>query len=116
MSDGNNSVFFCCNYKRRCLFISKQEHSINEEIRDEKVRLIGADGAQLGILSAKEALKKAEAADMDLVKIAPNSDPPVCKIMDYGKYKFDQVNITMRWQNATKFAIVTTIMGILLVK
>ena len=90
MSDGNDSVFFCCNYKRRCLFISKQEHSINEEIRDEKVRLIGADGAQLGILSAKEALKKAEAADMDLVKIAPNSDPPVCKIMDYGKYKFDQ--------------------------
>lgn len=70
--------------------ISKQEHSINEEIRDEKVRLIGADGAQLGIVSSDEALKQAEKANLDLVKIAPNAEPPVCKIMDYGKYKFDQ--------------------------
>lgn len=72
------------------LAISKQEHSINEEIKDEKVRLIGADGGQLGIVSAKEALKQAESANLDLVKIAPNAEPPVCKIMDYGKFKFDQ--------------------------
>ena len=63
---------------------------INEQIRDKEVRVIGTDGEQLGIMSAKEALKKAEAADMDLVKIAPNSDPPVCKIMDYSKYRFEQ--------------------------
>ena len=89
-SDGNNSVFFCCKIQRRCLPISKKEHSINEEIRDEKVRLIGSDGAQLGIVSSKEALKKAEEANLDLVKIAPNAQPPVCKIMDYGKFKFEQ--------------------------
>ena len=90
MSDGNYSVFFCCKIYRRCLTISKKEHSINEEIRDEKVRLIGADGSQLGIVSSEDALKKAEAANLDLVKIAPNAEPPVCKIMDYGKFKFDQ--------------------------
>ena len=72
------------------LSISKQELSINEEIRDKEVRLIGSDGSQLGIVSAKEALRRADEAQLDLVKIAPNAQPPVCKIMDYGKYRFEQ--------------------------
>lgn len=63
---------------------------INEEIRDKEVRVITAEGEQLGIMSAKDALKKAEQKNLDLVKIAPNAQPPVCKIMDYGKYRFDQ--------------------------
>lgn len=70
--------------------ISKQDHSINEEIQDKEVRLIGADGSQLGIVSIAEALRQATAANLDLVKIAPNAQPPVCKIMDYGKFRFEQ--------------------------
>lgn len=62
---------------------------INEEIRDKEVRLIGPDGAQLGVVSSKEALKKAEEHNLDLVKIAPQAKPPVCRIMDYGKHKFE---------------------------
>lgn len=63
---------------------------LNEEIHDKEVRVISADGEQLGIMSAKEALKKAEEKNLDLVKIAPQAQPPVCKIMDYGKYRFEQ--------------------------
>ncbi len=70
--------------------IAKLEHRLNEEIRDKQVRLIGADGAQLGIVSADEANHLAEEAGMDLVEISPNAQPPVCKIMDYSKYCFDQ--------------------------
>ena len=62
---------------------------INEQIRDKEVRLIGADGEQIGIVSSKEAQKLASEKNLDLVKIAPQAKPPVCKIMDYGKYKFD---------------------------
>ena len=62
---------------------------INEQIRDKEVRLIGADGEQIGIVAGKEALKMAAEKSLDLVKIAPQAKPPVCKIMDYGKYKFD---------------------------
>ena len=62
---------------------------INEQIRDKVVRLIGEDGEQLGIMSAKEALKMAKEADLDLVKIAPTAKPPVCKIIDYGKYRYE---------------------------
>lgn len=62
---------------------------INEQIRDKEVRLIGADGEQIGIVTSKEALKMASEKSLDLVKIAPQAKPPVCKIMDYGKYKFD---------------------------
>ncbi len=62
---------------------------INEQIRDKEVRLIGADGEQVGIISAKEAQRMANDANLDLVKIAPQAKPPVCKIMDYGKFKFD---------------------------
>ena len=63
---------------------------INEPIRDREVRLIGEDGEQLGIMSAREAMKIAQEAELDLVKIAPAAKPPVCKIIDYGKYKYEQ--------------------------
>lgn len=63
---------------------------INEQIRDKEVRLIGENGDQLGIMSAKEAYMKAQEAGMDLVKIAPMAKPPVCKIVDYGKFKYEQ--------------------------
>lgn len=65
-------------------------HQINEEIRDREVRLIGADGGQLGVMSAYEAQRYADEAGLDLVKISPTANPPVCKIMDYGKFKFEQ--------------------------
>ncbi len=72
------------------LTIAKLDHQLNEEIRDKEIRLIGADGAQLGIVSASEANAMAEEQGMDLVKISPNAVPPVCKIMDYSKFCFDQ--------------------------
>lgn len=64
---------------------------INEQIRDKEVRVIGEDGEQLGIMSAKDAYKMAQEAELDLVKIVPNAKPPVCKIVDYGKYKYEQL-------------------------
>lgn len=70
--------------------ISNKELLINEEIRDKEVRVIDADGSQLGVLSGKEALKLALSKDLDLVKIAPQATPPVCRIMNYGKFKFEQ--------------------------
>ena len=72
----------------RCTVIS--ELMINEQIRDKEVRLIGADGSQLGIFSAYNAQKIADEAHLDLVKISPNAVPPVCKVMDYGKYRYEQ--------------------------
>ncbi len=63
---------------------------INEQIRDNEVRVIGEDGAQLGVMSAQEALTLADERGFDLVKIAPTAVPPVCRIMDYGKYRFEQ--------------------------
>ena len=72
------------------LTIAKLDHQLNEEIQDKEIRLIGADGAQLGIVSADEANKLAEEQGLDLVKISPNAVPPVCKIMDYSKFCFDQ--------------------------
>ena len=63
---------------------------INEQIRDREVRLIGQNGEQLGIMSARDAYKHAQEAGLDLVKIAPTAKPPVCKIIDYGKYKYEQ--------------------------
>ena len=62
---------------------------INEQIRDKEVRLIGENGEQLGIMSAREAMRLAEEAELDLVKIAPTAKPPVCKIIDYGKYRYE---------------------------
>ena len=70
--------------------IANAVHQINEEILDKEVRLIGDEGEQLGIMSSAEALKIAEERELDLVKIAPGSNPPVCKIMDYGKFRFEQ--------------------------
>lgn len=65
-------------------------HELNEEICDKEIRLIGSDGEQLGIMSSAEALKAAEQLDLDLVKISPQATPPVCKLMDYGKFRFEQ--------------------------
>lgn len=74
----------------RCFTISKKELQINEAIRDKEIRVIDSDGGQLGILSANKALEIAASKDLDLVKIAPQATPPVCRIMDYGKYRFEQ--------------------------
>jgi len=65
-------------------------HQLNEEIRDKELRLIGNGGDQLGIMSAEEALRIADEQGLDLVKISPQANPPVCKLMDYGKYRFEQ--------------------------
>ncbi len=82
--------FYFSTLFRRCLFIATKELQINEEIKDKEVRVITDDGEQLGIMSAADALKAATYRSLDLVKIAPQATPPVCKIMDYGKYRFDQ--------------------------
>ena len=66
------------------------ELMINEQIGDREIRLIGEDGEQLGIMSARDAMKLAREANLDLVKIAPTAKPPVCKIIDYGKYRYEQ--------------------------
>ena len=70
--------------------ISKLQHELNEEIRDKEIRLIGETGEQMGIVSAEEALHIADERGLDLVKISPQAVPPVCKLMNYGKYKFEQ--------------------------
>lgn len=77
-------------YIWRCLVISNKELQINEEIRDKELRIIDSDGSQLGFMSSSKALELANSKNLDLVKIAPQASPPVCKIMDYGKYKFEQ--------------------------
>lgn len=75
----------------RCIPIAgKDQQQINEEIRDREVRLVDTDGGQLGIMSAAEAQRLAYDRNLDLVKIAPQATPPVCKIMDFGKYRFEQ--------------------------
>ena len=70
--------------------ISKSVHELNEEIRDKEIRLIGDDGEQLGIMSADAALAIADEKGLDLVKISPQATPPVCKLMNYGKFRFEQ--------------------------
>ena len=77
-------------YFLEVLTIAKLDHQLNEEIRDKEIRVIGNDGAQLGIMSADQANALAEEQGMDLVKISPAAVPPVCKIMDYSKFCFDQ--------------------------
>ena len=71
--------------------VTQVTHQLNEEIQDKELRVIGADGAQLGIMSSEAALDLAAEQDLDLVKISPTANPPVCKIMDYGKFRFDQM-------------------------
>ncbi len=78
-------LLFCERYT-----IIKDQHQINEFIRDKEIRVISAEGEQLGIMSPSEALRIAEEENLDLVKISPNAVPPVCKIMNYGKFKFEQ--------------------------
>jgi len=75
--------------KRRCLTISK-ELAINEQIRDKEVRLLASNGDQLGIVSLKEAQAMADEQNLDLVQISPNAKPSVCKLMDYGKHRYEQ--------------------------
>ncbi len=75
----------------RCFTIGKLDHQINEEIRDKELRVIGENGEQLGIMTSAQALALAEEKELDLVKIAPQATPPVCKIMDYGKFRFEQL-------------------------
>lgn len=82
------------------------ELMLNEQIRDKEIRLVGEDGEQLGIMSAKDALKMAKEAGLDLVKIAPTAKPPVCKIVDYGKYRYEQ---TRREKEAKKKQKVTEV-------
>ena len=85
--------FFVCQIlyeKRRCFGISSNVHQINEEIRDSEIRLISATGEQLGIMSAAQAQHIADEQGLDLVKISPQAKPPVCKLMDYGKFRFEQ--------------------------
>ena len=84
------AVFLYVSENWRCFRISKQGHQINEEIRDKEVRLVSDTGEQLGIMSAREALERAMDANLDLVKISPTANPPVCKLMDYGKFRFEQ--------------------------
>lgn len=74
----------------RCFIIAIKECSINEEIKAKEVRLIDVDGSQLGVMSIKDAMSKAEERNLDLVEISPQAVPPVCKVMDYGKYRFEQ--------------------------
>ncbi len=81
---------FCLSFFWRCVQISTKELAVNEEIKFSEVRTITAEGAQLGIIPIAKALEAAYAADLDLVCISPNAQPPVCKIMDYGKYRFEQ--------------------------
>ena len=85
--------------KGRCFKIATKEQLINEDIREKEIRVISADGEQLGIMSSAEALEKAYNADLDLVMISPTAKPPVCRIMDYGKYRFEQ---TKREKEAKK--------------
>ena len=75
----------------RCFTIAKLDHQINAAILDKEVRVIGSDGAMLGIMASDAALQLAEEQGLDLVKISPTAVPPVCKIMDYGKFRFDQL-------------------------
>lgn len=75
---------------RRYKAIAAQNHLVNEDIKVAEVRLVGADGSQLGIMETSKALQIAEEAGLDLVLIAPQATPPVCRVMDYGKYRFDQ--------------------------
>lgn len=90
MVDSDAIHFFCMlKYYWRCTTIS--DLMINEQIRDKEVRVIGEDGEQLGIMSSKDALKLAREAELDLIKIAPTAKPPVCKIVDYGKYRYEQI-------------------------
>ncbi len=88
--DNRWSLCFICFIFSEVLFINKDNVQINSAIRDKEVRLIDVDGTMIGIVSAREAQLIANERELDLVKISPNANPPVCKIMDYGKYLYEQ--------------------------
>ena len=93
---GGQRCFVCFFYDFICELIYGgakviSDYSSNEQIRDKEVRLIGEDGEQIGIVSVREAMQMAREADLDLVKISPNAKPPVCKIIDYGKFRYEQM-------------------------
>ena len=106
---GLSPALFCCDvgpfrqptfyFVWRCFPIANTGHQTNEDIRDREVRLISESGEQLGIMSSQEALRLAEERSLDLVKISPSAVPPVCKLMDYGKFRFEQ---TKREKEARK--------------
>jgi translation initiation factor IF-3 len=77
-------------FNRRSQRSQRPENRINEQIRVPQVRVVGPDGEQLGILTIAEALEKSRGFNLDLVEVAPNADPPVCKVMDYGKFRYQQ--------------------------
>ncbi len=86
--------------------IAAQEPRLNEGIRTRECRLIGYDGTQMGIFNTREALRIAEEQGMDLVEIAPNAQPPVCRVMDYGKFKYEQaIKAKQARKNQTKIEI-----------
>ena len=90
-ADAKSIRVLCVMWTKRGGFaISKQAHQINEDIKDKEVRLIGEDGEQLGVMSCQAAQEIADEKELDLVKISPGAKPPVCKVMDYGKFKFEQ--------------------------
>ena len=89
VGESNRPRFVISNHWR-CFAIATKELQINEEIRDKEVRLIGEGGEQLGIVSTRNEMEMALEKNLDLVKIAPQAAPPVCRIMDYGKYRFEQ--------------------------
>ena len=104
--EGAQALLCGCSFASVFLFseggasvISNVVHQLNEEIRDKEIRLIGETGEQLGIMSSADALHIADERGLDLVKISPNAVPPVCKLMDYGKYRFEQ---TKREKEARK--------------
>ncbi|MGL4283963.1 translation initiation factor IF-3 [Eubacterium aggregans] len=76
----------------RCITIAKDiQHEINERIRDREIRVIDSDGNMLGVMSSKEAQRIADEKNLDLVKVSPNAKPPVCKILDYGKFRYEEM-------------------------
>ena len=86
-------LLFCIQgtvFHRRCFSISKETLRINEEIRIREVRVTSAEGEQLGIMATRDALRMAEEQHLDLVEVAPKAKPPVCRIMDFGKYRYEQ--------------------------
>jgi translation initiation factor IF-3 len=84
------AAFFVCKLFWRCISIAFKELAINEAITDKEVRLVGPDNSQLGIMPLAEARKIANDQNLDLVRIAPQASPPVCRVMDYGKHRFEQ--------------------------
>ena len=85
-----SAALFICSFTRRCFPSSRDSLRINEEIRIREVRVTSASGEQLGIMATRDALRMAEEQHLDLVEVAPKAKPPVCRIMDFGKYRYEQ--------------------------